>query len=673
MYKNRRSATVVTATIFVLIFFFRTAEATPEVIELTQSVDGVWINNYSEWLADPSKSLTLEDVTKGSASSSFKPALNGNLHFGITNEVYWVKFRVSNKTKNKIDWILETDQPDTDLVKVFAPRPNGGFTVKTAGDLYHYFSYREIKSHKPTFNMSTPPGTESTIYLRFEWVPIGILNLSSAIYTPDEYLGAISFEYLCFGLFYGIMLVMFFYNLMIWISTREKAFLYYCGYLLVLTYFWLSMNGFMFQFFFQNSLAYNHHATAGGVGLLFIMASVFSREFLKTKELLPRADKVILFAMFLGFINIYFWASANIGLGLPYAYFTSLLLPMFLVIGAISLFNGYRSARFYVFSWAMFVAGAVIFSLKDLGVFPHNDFTKWSAQVGTGLEATFISFALADRIKILAAEKEVAEENVKKALERVKDELEESVAQRTSELRKEKDIAEKATELKDKFVSLVSHDLRGPIESIQKFTAQHTKDGKFTTEENITLVPERVTRISGGLLALIDELLDVSRMQGGVMAPIKTEIKTRALVENSIDNFFHLAKDKGIDILNELPYDTLLWADKSMMGEVIGNLISNAIKFSEKGGEIAISSPEPGVIAIKDSGVGMDAGFAENIFQNDIHTSTTGTTGEPGTGLGLPYCYDIMKAHDGEIRVETKKGEGAMFYLTLPEDGRSDA
>ena len=206
---------------------------------------------------------------------------------------------------------------------------------------------------------------------------------------------------------------MFFYNLMIGISLREKAYLYYCGYVLTLS---LLVDKFervrVPVYLARVTGTFHNHVIAGSVGLAFMMACIFSREFLKTRELLPRTDKVLLFGMYSSVLSIRFcfaWPTFILAVRIR-LFSCTLLLPMFLVAG-----NHLPGQRLQGGPFLCFFLGHVCYRRPHLlskrlwGFFPYNEFSKWSAQVGTGLEATLISFALADRIKILATEKENAE------------------------------------------------------------------------------------------------------------------------------------------------------------------------------------------------------------------------------------------------------------------------
>jgi CheY-like chemotaxis protein len=236
------------------------------------------------------------------------------------------------------------------------------------------------------------------------------------------------------------------------------------------------------------------------------------------------------------------------------------------------------------------------------------------------------------------------------------------------ELRKAKARAEEETLLRDKFVSLVSHDLRSPLSSViglMRLIESNLASNPDDSSQMNAGMMRRAVNSCNDLIKMIDQLLSISRLKMGSLKPISAFHNAKALVGLAVANMSFLAKEKNITIINETPADMRLFIDRQLTLEVLQNLISNAIKFSESGSTVTIFSPNEStnVIAIKDTGVGISEDMAINIFRHDIRTTTTGTRGERGTGLGLPLCKDIMEAHGGSIRVESREGEGSVFYL----------
>ncbi|MBI5179162.1 MAG: hybrid sensor histidine kinase/response regulator [Nitrospinae bacterium] len=129
-----------------------------------------------------------------------------------------------------------------------------------------------------------------------------------------------------------------------------------------------------------------------------------------------------------------------------------------------------------------------------------------------------------------------------------------------------------------------------------------------------------------------------------------------------------MAEKKNIAIVNTVPPGTRLYADPSLYGEVLQNLLSNAVKFTREGGTVTLFIPpgEPATLAVRDTGTGITPPLLPKLFRYEEKTSTFGTAGEPGTGLGLPLSHEIIQAHGGSIRVESAAGSGSTFYVAIP-------
>jgi CheY-like chemotaxis protein len=240
------------------------------------------------------------------------------------------------------------------------------------------------------------------------------------------------------------------------------------------------------------------------------------------------------------------------------------------------------------------------------------------------------------------------------------------------EMRRAKERAEEETKLRDKFVSLVSHDLRSPLASImglmRLLESNFTGQCEAPNQQLHVDMLKRAINSCGDLIKMIDQLLNISRMKMGSLKPISSFQNAHGLVEAAIASLSFRANEKGVALVNQIPEQMRLYVDRQLTLEVLQNLISNAVKFSHGGLAVTIFSPEggPGAIAVKDSGTGIKPSAASNLFRHEIRTTSVGTAGERGTGLGLPLCKDIMDAHNGSIMVETKEGEGSVFYLEFP-------
>ena len=235
-------------------------------------------------------------------------------------------------------------------------------------------------------------------------------------------------------------------------------------------------------------------------------------------------------------------------------------------------------------------------------------------------------------------------------------------------LREAKEEAEEATKLKDKFVSLVAHDLKAPFNSMLGMLriVQESSDKALSDKNRETV--KNVVKTGENLVEMIDKLLEISWLQTGKIVPRNKFVDAYEVCVNAIGMVSQIALEKGVEIVNKVPMNTRIFVDQLLLGQVMQNLISNAIKFSNKDNKVTIfmSPDQDSTIAVQDTGIGINKERAADIFKHEVQTSTAGTAGESGSGLGLPLSSDIVKAHNGAIRVESVEGEGSTFFLELP-------
>ena len=254
-------------------------------------------------------------------------------------------------------------------------------------------------------------------------------------------------------------------------------------------------------------------------------------------------------------------------------------------------------------------------------------------------------------------------------LRKHRDELEILVKERTTDLIAAKEKAEEATRLKDKFVSLVAHDLRSPLAAIMGSVAYVLNDEDKPLCKNHALLLESALNGSKNLIQLIEEVLNISRLKTGKITLKKNFFNAHAMVQEMAQRLDHLRIKKSLTIENRVPVNMRLFADRPLICEVVQNLLSNAIKFSHPGTTIQVFASDNTKylsIAIQDQGTGIPKNMVPKLFNIAEKTTTPGTQGEQGTGFGLPFSWDIMQVHEGSLSVHSLPGEGSTFSLTLP-------
>ncbi len=238
------------------------------------------------------------------------------------------------------------------------------------------------------------------------------------------------------------------------------------------------------------------------------------------------------------------------------------------------------------------------------------------------------------------------------------------------ELKKSTDNLIKLNETKDRFISIISHDLRTPFSSILGFTDLLLKDDELSDADRKQYV-EYIQESSNSMLDLVNSLLDWTRLQTGRIKFEPERIPVKGIINGSINALAGTAFQKNITLSSDVHEGIYLYIDKNLIGQVFNNLISNAIKFTPEGGSISIfSNPSESMrfieFSVKDSGVGIKQENLDKLFRVDSKFTSEGTAGEKGSGLGLSLVKEIIEKHGGRIWVESTVGEGSEFKFTLP-------
>ncbi|MGE5681649.1 MAG: ATP-binding protein [Bacillota bacterium] len=274
-------------------------------------------------------------------------------------------------------------------------------------------------------------------------------------------------------------------------------------------------------------------------------------------------------------------------------------------------------------------------------------------------------------------ERKKAEEQVRKYVEelRASKEMLEKNAAEMAELNKK---LHETNASKDKFLSIVSHDLKSPFQGLLGLSKALAEEYSTLTESERIRYAAYLSNTTQHLYNLIENMLQWSRIETGKVKFQPIEISAYAEAMYVISLLNGRVVKKNISIVNLIEKELCIYADNEMFNSLLQNLITNAIKFTYTGGTVTISSfsgyfngiEETG-IAISDDGVGISEEQLEDLFRLDVRDSKPGTENEKGTGLGLIICKEIVEKHGGKIWAESQSGKGSTFKFTLPNKVRS--
>jgi PAS domain S-box-containing protein len=270
----------------------------------------------------------------------------------------------------------------------------------------------------------------------------------------------------------------------------------------------------------------------------------------------------------------------------------------------------------------------------------------------------------------------IAEEEVNKLIEELqvsKDILEQNANELVYLNHKLFESEEQLQELnasKDKFFSIIAHDLKGPFQGLLGYSQMLSTDIEHLTKEEITDFAKSLHESANHLFKLLENLLHWSRIQRGVIDNNPENHDLIQIVDMNLALVYTRAEQKGIELVNDVPDSLYVYADANMVNTILRNLLSNSVKFTSKGDKIGIRARELEYKSIEvevfDTGIGMDEQARDKIFRIDQHYTTPGTGNEQGTGLGLILCKELVEKCKGHIWVESEPDKGTSFKFTLP-------
>jgi len=649
-----------------VILFFPTFASSAPILKINDINDHYMVGAYADVMEDALGTLTAKDALALPYSAHFTSLDSDIANLGFTNSTVWIRAEVVNDTAAPQPMILQQISSWIDQLDLTVVRADGALQTRHSGEMYPFF-HREIANPRFLFTLNLEPGEKALLLLRVKsedpiQLPItlwkkkafDIHNLGFAMY---------------FGVIYGCLLAVLFYNFFLFFALKDKNYLYYVLYISSLLFMIFTYSGSSYQYFWPDSPRFQALILFATGHASMLLAIAFAKRFLGTRETLPRTHTFLTY--FQGFVLL----SVVLGFAMQSQFFISfsctalaMVFPLMqAIIGVMAYRNNIRAARFFVVAWSFSMFGILFTMGSVMGLYPSSIASQRSMEMGLVIDAILLSFALADKIKILRMEKEDAEWETRRALLESKTRLEMKVEERTVELKNAKDSAEAATLLKEKFLALVSHDLRAPVGAIQGFQSALLENPNFEPAKRDDFI-RRSANAAERMLRMIDQLLNITRLKSGRLTPVLTLFPAREAVEAAAASLGRQAMEKKIEFVNDTPKDMQLLADRDLAEEVFLNLISNAIKFTHSGGwvKVGMDGARKNTLVFSDNGKGVEEGLVENLFRHEIKTSTHGTAGEKGAGLGLPYCHEIMDAHGGNISYQSADGGGSEIHVNFP-------
>jgi len=223
---------------------------------------------------------------------------------------------------------------------------------------------------------------------------------------------------------------------------------------------------------------------------------------------------------------------------------------------------------------------------------------------------------------------------------------------------------------KDKFFSIIAHDLKSPFNSLLNLSEFLVEDISELSMEEVKSFSREINKAAQNVFNHIVNLLQWSQIKTGGLEQVIENVALASFVNNTIALIEGNAAKKDISVINDIDTRLFFKGDRNMINSVFLNLITNSIKFTPRGGQIRISADQNGnmiTIMVMDNGIGISKDNLDKLFRIDKHFSTSGTSNEIGTGLGLILCKELIEKNNGKIWVKSEEGIGTTFFFTLPK------
>jgi signal transduction histidine kinase len=706
--------------LLVFLFFITLCNtAFSQEIKITDGKPSAILSASMEQFVDTVGITTPEEVLQ---RNNFIKYSDGIPIFPNNIKSVWFRFKVQDQSVSS-RLFLNIAYPNLSLVTLYK-LDSGKITVigKEGNELPN--GQRIAWSPNIVFNLQIKQGSTQQYLLHvYSRHPIII---PATIVNYDALNQSVNFQTVVMGVYLGVLMVMFLYNLFLYFATRDNNYLFYIVYIFFLGFAQTTLVGYEYRYIWPGFPWLNKYAVVFTSSFSAITGLLFSMHFLRTSYYAPRVHKWLQLIVAVYVIGLCYCLFAN-DLSINYTILNYNGLIGVLSVLATSLYiakKNFRPAYFYLTAWLFFLISFVILILRNLAILPYNDFTTYIIYVGSSFEVALLSIALADKINVLRMEKEASQAESLKALQAneklVRDQnimLEKKVSERTEELSSSNaSLTDALQDLKDTQIQLVeaekmaslgqltagiAHEINNPINfvksnigplqlDINDLIAVIDEYEKLHSSES-TLIPEKLIHIEKikkqidiafiktEIENLVKGIREGAERTAEIVQGLRTfsrldesEIKT-VNIHDGLDSTMVLLKNilpANVTVKKEYRANGLIECYPGKLNQVFMNILSNAIQAIKQKRHQAdqeylsiVTKDTGGQIEISIKDTGI--GINEEIKRKIYDPFfTTKEVGE-GTGLGLSIVYKIIQMHQGKIEVFSEEGKGAEFVITL--------
>jgi two-component system, sensor histidine kinase LadS len=609
------------------------------------------INNTCKYFSDPSDTFRpLSANTEPGVPLSSNAS--GKLSIGFQEAPLWIKCQITNKSNNDI-WILSINLPQITSMSVFSFVDDYLYEQQTTGMFTPYYK-RPVKDFIPAVKLQLPNSSTSTHWIKVKAVVP--LNFSIQLAGLEHYHSDFNVRLVVDCLFFGIILALLSYNLFLYLSIRDKSFLYYSIYLVCIGLYSMMLTGLsqklLFSDYPQLELVFVVLVATGSLffalkfGLKFLRLGVYRPKLKRINQFHFSALALCAVLGLFGSFQVY---------SIAMSFYAMLFIAYVIFLAVISWRkNDYQPAKRFLIAWTCLLVGIIIHGLEFNAIISRNFITTYIIQIATICEAVMLSFALGERFSLLKNEREKNHIKSTKQLNEANLKLKQAL-----KLSKEANIA------KAQLVSLISHELRTPINIFQGSIDSLNETASAEQKSDLTNASGAIKKLTHH----VENLITSAEILNQALTPVFHLVDIKALVKSWV-SYVEQNKADGVTFSYELSdfNQQRVTLDQRLVDKIVINLLDNACKFTKEGSiKLRIESQEKLVcITVEDTGTGISDAQMANIKQSFRQESAGFDRNYDGLGLGLTLAIHLANLIEGKLHITSEHKRNTMVTLSFP-------